>query len=59
MVRVMFDEHGDVLAAEAVSGHPLLQSAAVDAACRAKFEPVVLEGRPRKVTGFMTYNFAP
>lgn len=59
VVRVMFDEKGDVLAAEPVSGHPLLQSAAVTAACHAKFEPVVLEGEPRKVTGFMTYNFAP
>jgi len=59
VVRVLFDENGDVLAAEPVSGHPLLQSAAVDAACHAKFEPVVLDGKPRKVSGFMTYNFAP
>jgi TonB family protein len=56
-VRVTVDEGGDVVAAEAVSGHPLLQSAAVDAARGAKFKPTVVGGKPVRVSGVISYDF--
>lgn len=56
-VRVTVDEEGNVVAAEAVSGHPLLQSAAVDAARAAKFKPTFLDGQPVKVKGVISYEF--
>jgi TonB family protein len=58
-VQVTIDESGNVIAANAVSGHPLLRSAAVTAAREAKFSPTTLSGTPVKVTGVVTYNFAP
>ena len=56
-VQITIDEHGDVISARAVSGHPSLQDAAVAAASRAKFSPTTLSGQPVKVTGVVTYNF--
>ena len=56
-VQVTVDETGKVVAAKAVSGHPLLQSAAVAAARQATFTPTLLSGKPVKVTGVLTYNF--
>lgn len=58
-VQVTVDESGNVTSATAVSGHPLLQAAAVAAARQAKFSPTRLGGKPVKVTGVLTYNFAP
>ena len=57
VVQVTIDELGDVIAAHAVSGHPLLQAASVAAARGAKFSPTRLCGEPVKVTGVITYNF--
>ncbi len=56
-VQVTVDESGKVISARAVSGHPLLQQAAVQAAYGAKFSPTQLSGQPVKVTGVITYNF--
>jgi TonB family protein len=56
-VQVMIDESGNVIAARAVSGHPLLQAAAVRAAQEAKFSPTFLNGVSVKVTGVINYNF--
>lgn len=56
-VQVIIDEEGNVISATAVSGHPLLRSAAVSAAREAKFSPTKLEGRPVRVTGVIVYNF--
>lgn len=56
-VQVLVDESGNVVAAHAVSGHPLLQSAAVAAAREAKFSPTTLMGEPVKVIGVLVYNF--
>jgi hypothetical protein len=63
--RVYTDEMGFCLedgsalagASSAVSGHPLLQPAAVRAANGARFSPTQLSGQPVKVTGVITYNF--
>jgi TonB family protein len=59
VVRVTVDESGDVVSADAVSGHPLLRASAVAAARQAKFRPTRLSGNPVKVSGLLTYNFAP
>jgi TonB family protein len=56
-VQVVVDESGRVISASAVSGHPLLQSAAVAAARQARFSPTLLSGQPVKVSGVITYNF--
>ena len=56
-VQVTIDEGGNVILAKAISGHPLLQSAAVSAARQAKFPPTRLSGQPVKVQGVLIYNF--
>jgi TonB family protein len=57
-VEITVDETGNVVAARAVSGHPLLQAAAVSAARQASFKPTRLNGEPVKVSGALIYNFA-
>jgi len=56
-VQVVIDENGDIVSATAVSGHPLLQQAAVQAARASKFSPTILEGQPVRVSGVIVYNF--
>lgn len=58
-VQVTIDESGNVISASAVSGHPLLRAAAVQAARSSKFSPTQLSGQPVKVTGVIVYNFVP
>jgi len=58
-VQVLIDEEGRVVSASAVSGHPLLQQAAVAAARGARFSPTLLSGQAVKVSGVITYNFVP
>lgn len=59
VVKVLVDENGNVVSASAVSGHPLLQAAAVAAARGAKFTPTKLSGQPVKVSGVINYVFNP
>ena len=56
-VQVLIDENGDIVSTNAVSGHPLLRAAAVEAAKGAKFSPTRLQGIPVRVAGVITYNF--
>jgi TonB family protein len=56
-VQVLIDEEGNVVSANATSGHPLLRAAAEQAARDAKFYPTELCGQRVKVSGFITYNF--
>lgn len=56
-VQVTADESGHVVSAEAVSGHPLLREAAVQAARQARLSPTLLAGKPVKVSGVLTYEF--
>lgn len=56
-VEVLIDEGGNVVAAQSISGHPLLQAAAVTAARRATFAPTRLDGQPVMVRGTIVYNF--
>lgn len=56
-VQILVDESGKVISAQTVSGHPLLISAAKEAAMRARFTPTILNGQPVKIQGVITYNF--
>ncbi len=56
-VQITIGENGEVESASAVSGHPLLRAAAVEAAQGAKFSPTLLSGAPVKVSGVVVYNF--
>ena len=56
-VEITIDEYGNVIAARSVSGHPLLQSAAVTAARQARFTPTKVNGQAVKVNGILVYNF--
>ncbi len=56
-VQVLIDEDGNVISAEATSGHPLLRAAAEQAARGAKFSPTLFSGQRVKVSGVVVYNF--
>ena len=56
-VQVLIDEHGRVVSATAVDGHPLLAPAAQKAALQARFRPTLLSQQPVKVSGVITYDF--
>ena len=56
-VQIVVDEKGRVISARAISGHPLLQPAAQQAAYQARFSPTLLSKEPVKVSGVITYNF--
>ncbi|MEJ7848933.1 MAG: energy transducer TonB [Pyrinomonadaceae bacterium] len=58
-IKVLIDTDGTVFTAVAVSGHPLLRSAAKIAACNAVFVPMHLSDVPVKVSGIINYNFGP
>ncbi len=56
-VAIVISKAGSVISANAVSGHPLLRSAAASAARRARFRPTLLSGQPVEVSGVIVYNF--
>lgn len=57
-VKVTLDEEGNVTSAKAVDGHQLLRQSSEDAARRSKFKPAMLNGKPIKSTGVITYNYS-
>ena len=57
VVQIIIDVDGTVIAAAAVGGHPLLQSASVRAARNARFAVTKVNDQPVKVTGVITYTF--
>jgi TonB family protein len=57
VVELIVDEEGDVLSARAISGHPLLKEAALNAAWDWKFSPTIYQGRPVKVIGQIEFHF--
>ncbi|MFN0277429.1 MAG: energy transducer TonB [Pyrinomonadaceae bacterium] len=59
VVQVLILEEGNMYSAKAISGHPLLRRASEIAACSSKFTPTLLSGEPVKVSGVITYNYAP
>jgi TonB family protein len=58
IVQVVVDEEGRVMAAQALSGHPLLQASAVKAARGMRVSPILVGGKPVKFVGTVSYNFA-
>lgn len=56
-VKVVLDETGKVVSAEATFGPDQLQAAAVEAAKRARFQPTIVGGVPQKVFGIVLYDF--
>lgn len=57
-VEVVVGEDGNIESAKAISGHPLLQQSAVDAARQWTFSPTLLEGKPVKVRGRISFVFS-
>ncbi|MDT7603242.1 MAG: hypothetical protein QOF61_1239 [Acidobacteriota bacterium] len=57
-VEVVVDEQGNVESAKAISGHQLLRDASVDAARQWTFAPTLLQGKPVKVKGTISFEFA-
>ena len=56
-VQITISEEGKVIDAAAISGHPLLRDAAVEAARQWEFKPTTLSGQPVKVQGILSFNF--
>lgn len=56
-VLVTIDENGNVIEAKAISGNPLLHATAIKSALQGKFEPILLSGKPIRVSGVIVYNF--
>jgi TonB family protein len=56
-VRVIVDENGKVVSAQALNGVLVLREAAEAAARQATFEPLVQDGITVRVTGLLTYDF--
>lgn len=56
-LELLIDENGQVAKVQNLSGPPLLQSAARDAAVKWRFKPFVRDGQPVKATGFLSFNF--
>jgi periplasmic protein TonB len=57
VVNAVIDEHGNVARARAVSGHPLLVSAALKTVLQWKYEPTLLNGTPVAVEMEVTVHF--
>jgi outer membrane biosynthesis protein TonB len=56
-VWVVIDEKGKVYRAQAISGYADMGAVARLAACESEFAPTLLDGKPVKVSGVITYNF--
>ena len=56
-VRVTISVTGRVTKAVAISGHPLLRDAAVEAARRWEFEPTMVDGNPTETELVLTFDF--
>jgi TonB family protein len=57
VLNVLVDETGNVISFAVASGHPQLAIGTFDAACRAIFEPLTSNGKPKKSLGTITYRF--
>jgi TonB family protein len=53
MVEVRIDEEGSVGCARALSGHPLMRRAAVEAAMKWRFKPLKVNGEAKSYTNFL------
>jgi len=58
-VRVLVDETGKVISAEAIFGPESLRAAAVEAARRARFTPASVGNEPALISGVIKYDIKP
>jgi len=58
MVKLTVSESGDVDNVEVISGNPILAGAAVDAARKWRFKPVIRNGKAVKATTKIPFDFA-
>src|SRR5262249_16910766 len=58
-VSIVIGENGQVIEAKAIKGHPVLRAAAEDAARKWVFRPTLLDGKPVKQPGILTFVFIP
>lgn len=56
-IKLLIDEEGKVIAAQAESGPSVFHSPCLKAARQARFTPTLINGKPVKVIGFITYTF--
>lgn len=56
-LNVAVDKEGRVMSAVAESGHELLQPAGVTAACRSRFDKMIVQGESVSFSGQLIYNF--
>lgn len=56
-VYLTLDDTGKVVSAKAVNGPIQLRAVSEDAARKSKFNPVLVDNKPVKATGFIVYNF--
>lgn len=57
LVEIVIDEDGNVLSAEAISGHPMLKAMSVAAARHSKFSQTTISGVPVKAKALLTYEY--
>jgi TonB family protein len=57
VLKIWVDEAGAVMRVNVVCGDPILAQASVEAARGARFSPTLLDGKPVKVWGLITYRF--
>src|SRR6266851_6902232 len=53
LVEVLVNEIGEVVCVRAMSGHPIIRTAALEAAKKWKFKPLVVDGQPKYYSGFV------
>jgi len=56
-IDCVIDEHGDITQMKVVSGHPLLETAALQAVEQWKYQPTLLNGQPISVDMVVIVNF--
>lgn len=57
-IKVIIDEQGGVLFAQVIRGHPSLREISLEAARKSRFHPTLVQGKPVKTIGKITYQFA-
>ena len=58
-MRVKIDEQGNVIGVRTLCGNPILARASEEAVKNAKFETVLVNGKPIKYSGIVVYNYVP
>lgn len=58
-VKILINEQGNVTRVGYESGKVIFLPGTLPAVCQSKFSPTLLQGRPIRVSGIVTYNFVP